>query len=94
MEKQAAFVRSLLGRRDYAMIGQLVEPNSKVLDLGCGEGELLEWLAENKNVDARGVELFASKTAICRNSLIVTISLESEPLLMIIKRIIKTIKIQ
>jgi len=61
MEKRAAFVRSLLGRRDYAMIGELVEPNSKVLDLGCGEGELLEWLAENKNVDARGVELFASK---------------------------------
>jgi methionine biosynthesis protein MetW len=61
MEKRAAFVRSLLGRRDYAMIGDLVEPDSKVLDLGCGEGELLQWLAENKNVDARGVELFASK---------------------------------
>ena len=55
------FVRALLGRRDYAMIGDLVEPNSKVLDLGCGEGDLLEWLAENKNVDARGVELFPAK---------------------------------
>ena len=55
------FVRALLGRRDYAMIGELVERNSKVLDLGCGEGDLLEWLAANKNVDARGVELFATK---------------------------------
>jgi methionine biosynthesis protein MetW len=55
------FVRALLGRRDYAMIGDLVEPNSKVLDLGCGEGDLLEWLADNKNVDARGVELFPAK---------------------------------
>ena len=55
------FVRALLGRRDYAMIGELVEPNSKVLDLGCGEGDLLQWLAENKNVDARGVELFPAK---------------------------------
>ena len=62
MEKSRdPFVRALLGRRDYAMIGELVEPNSKVLDLGCGEGDLLGWLAENKNVDARGVELFPAK---------------------------------
>ena len=52
-----AFVRELLGRSDYAIIGDIVEPGSKVLDLGCGEGELLAWLAENKNVDARGVEI-------------------------------------
>jgi methionine biosynthesis protein MetW len=51
------FVGELLGRGDFAIIGDIVEPNSKVLDLGCGEGELLEWLAENKNVEARGVEI-------------------------------------
>ena len=45
------------GRRDYAMIGALVEPDTRVLDLGCGEGELLAWLKENKNVDGRGVEM-------------------------------------
>jgi len=55
------FVGELLGREDFAIIGDIVEPNSKVLDLGCGEGELLEWLAENKDVDARGVEITASK---------------------------------
>jgi methionine biosynthesis protein MetW len=32
-----------------------------VLDLGCGEGELLAWLAENKGVEARGVEISATK---------------------------------
>ncbi len=32
-----------------------------MLDLGCGEGELLAWLAENKNVDARGVEISGAK---------------------------------
>lgn len=55
------FVGELLGREDFAIIGDIVEPNSKVLDLGCGEGELLEWLAENKGVDARGVEISAAK---------------------------------
>jgi methionine biosynthesis protein MetW len=52
-----AFVPKLLGRSDYAIISELIEPNTRVLDLGCGEGELLDWLAQNKNVDARGVEI-------------------------------------
>jgi len=55
------FVPELLGRSDYAIIGQIVEPDTRVLDLGCGEGELLEWLAHNKNVDARGVEISGPK---------------------------------
>ena len=56
-----AFVHALFGRSDYAIIGELVEPGSRVLDLGCGEAELLAWLVENKNVQARGVELLPAK---------------------------------
>jgi len=56
-----AFVHALFGRSDYAIIGELVEPKTKVLDLGCGEAELLAWLKENKQVEARGVELSAAK---------------------------------
>jgi methionine biosynthesis protein MetW len=48
---------TLEGRRDFTIIGQMIEPRSKVLDLGCGEGELLAWLVENKSVIARGVEI-------------------------------------
>jgi methionine biosynthesis protein MetW len=59
--KKQAFVSELLERSDYAIIGEIVEPNSKVLDLGCGEGELLEWLAQTKGVDARGVEISSAK---------------------------------
>jgi methionine biosynthesis protein MetW len=54
-------VRELLGRSDFAIIGDIVESNSKVLDLGCGEGELLEWLARNKGVEGRGVEISGAK---------------------------------
>lgn len=50
-------MRKLLGRSDYTIISELVESNSKVLDLGCGDGALLAWLAENKNVEARGLEI-------------------------------------
>ena len=54
-------VREVLGRSDYAIISQIVEPNTRVLDVGCGEGELLHWLAIHKGVDARGVEIVGSK---------------------------------
>jgi methionine biosynthesis protein MetW len=52
---------SLAGRTDFNIIGQIIEPGSKVLDLGCGEGELLAWLVENKSVTARGVEIESSR---------------------------------
>jgi methionine biosynthesis protein MetW len=59
--RRKPFVRDILGRSDYAIIGELVEPDSRVLDLGCGEGELLEWLAENKHVEGRGIEIDGPK---------------------------------
>lgn len=49
--------REALGRVDYAIIGEIIAPGSKVLDLGCGDGELLAWLKRRKRVEARGVEI-------------------------------------
>lgn len=54
-------VHELFGRGDYGLITEIVEPGAMVLDLGCGEGELLAWLAENKNIRARGVEISPAK---------------------------------
>jgi methionine biosynthesis protein MetW len=48
---------TLAARPDFHVIGEIIEPGSRVLDLGCGEGEMLAWLVENKNVMARGVEI-------------------------------------
>lgn len=56
-----AFVYKLLGRSDYAIISDIISPGSRVLDLGCGDGELLAWLAHHKSVDARGVEISAPR---------------------------------
>lgn len=44
-------------RYDLEIISSLIKPNSKVLDIGCGDGELLEFLKRTKNVDARGLEI-------------------------------------
>ncbi|MBQ9350571.1 methionine biosynthesis protein MetW [Phyllobacterium sp.] len=44
-------------RVDFDVIASLVNPGARVLDVGCGDGELLELLQNTKNVDGRGVEL-------------------------------------
>ena len=54
-------MRQLLGRSDFTIISELVDNDSKVLDLGCGDGLLLAWLADNKGVEARGLEINGAK---------------------------------
>jgi methionine biosynthesis protein MetW len=44
-------------RLDYKIIYQIIEPQARVLDLGCGDGELLQKLITGKNVKAQGIEL-------------------------------------
>jgi methionine biosynthesis protein MetW len=44
-------------RPDLRLIANLVEPNTRVLDVGCSDGALLAFLARAKQVDARGIEL-------------------------------------
>ncbi|HRZ86937.1 MAG TPA: methionine biosynthesis protein MetW [bacterium] len=44
-------------RRDFDIIERMVQPNARVLDLGCGDGSLLEKLVSEKNVRAHGVEI-------------------------------------
>ncbi len=72
-------MRKIYGRRDFAIIGELIEPRTRVLDLGCGEGELLAWLKENKQVDGRGVELEGARVqkAIARGASVYQGDLES-----------------
>ncbi len=52
-------------RYDLATIASWIEPGSKVLGLGCGEGDLLYWLKKEKNVIERGIEIEESKVVKC-----------------------------
>lgn len=44
-------------RYDLEIIAKLIKQNSSVLDIGCGDGELLEFLKQIKNIDGRGLEI-------------------------------------
>lgn len=54
-----------LDRKEHAIISDLIEDRSRVLDLGCGEGDLLAWLVKHKKVEARGVEIANDKVRRC-----------------------------
>lgn len=53
------------GREDFREILRLVRPGTRVLDIGCGEGVLLEMMAQEKNIDGRGLEISPSGVAAC-----------------------------
>lgn len=50
---------------DMQVIGGWVEPDSRVLDLGCGTGALLDYLAQTKRISGVGVDLDPLKIAAC-----------------------------
>ncbi len=52
-------------RIDLQRIADMIEPNTRVLDVGCGDGALLENLARSRQVDGRGVELSAEGVNAC-----------------------------
>ena len=52
-------------RYDLQIIASWIEPGSRVLDLGCGEGDLLKYLINHKNVNGSGIEHDESKVAEC-----------------------------
>ncbi len=52
-------------RRDLELIGQMVPQGSRVLDLGCGNGELLAWLRQHKGCSGYGIEIDDEQVQSC-----------------------------
>jgi methionine biosynthesis protein MetW len=52
-------------RVDHLLIAQMVAAGSRVLDVGCGDGALLQLLADTKNVDGRGIEISRERVNAC-----------------------------
>ncbi len=52
-------------RADLRLVANMIAPGSRVLDIGCGDGELLSYLVHEKGVDGRGMELSQSGVNSC-----------------------------
>ena len=52
-------------KTEYKIIVDLIEEKTRVLDVGCDDGTLMESLKKDKNVDARGIEISKDKVQIC-----------------------------
>ena len=50
---------------EFKIIADLLEENTRVLDVGCDDGTLMEFLKKNKNIDIRGIEISKKKVQVC-----------------------------
>ena len=52
-------------KSEYKIIANIITANTRVLDVGCDDGSLMEFLKKEKNVDIRGIEISKEKVQFC-----------------------------
>ena len=52
-------------KKEFEIISELIENNTRVLDVGCGDGILMKYLKEEKNIDTRGLEISKKNVQDC-----------------------------
>ena len=52
-------------KNEFKVIADLIEKDTRVLDVGCADGTLMKFLKDNKNIDIRGLELSKNKVQEC-----------------------------
>ena len=52
-------------KQEFKIISDLIEKNTRVLDVGCGDGILMEYLKYNKEIDIRGIEISKDNVQKC-----------------------------
>ena len=61
-------ISSTMSRPDFAAIATLVKAGAKVLDLGCGDGSLLRYLRDTRDIHGYGVEISDENVQACFNN--------------------------
>ena len=65
LAREDAIQKPLTHRVDHLLIADMVAPGARVLDVGCGDGALLQLLADRKQVDGRGIEVTRERVNAC-----------------------------
>jgi methionine biosynthesis protein MetW len=52
-------------KQEFKIISDLIEKNTRVLDVGCGDGILMEYLKHDKEIDIRGIEISKDNVQKC-----------------------------
>jgi methionine biosynthesis protein MetW len=52
-------------KQEFKIIANLIEKNTRVLDVGCGDGTLMEFLKDKNKIDIRGIEILKSNVQKC-----------------------------
>ena len=65
-------------KEEFKVISKFIEEKSRVLDVGCGDGILMEFLSKNKVVDIRGLEISKEKVIKCLSNGLAVIEGDAE----------------
>ena len=65
--QDTSFAGTSLLRADLETIAELIPHHARVLDIGCGEGDLLAHMVQQKNIDGRGIELLPMNVSTALN---------------------------
>jgi len=60
-------MKNLKMKKEFKVIADLLPNNSRVLDVGCGDGSLMNYLVREKNIETRGLELDQNNVQECLN---------------------------
>ena len=63
---------------EFKIIANLIENNTRVLDVGCGDGTLMEFLKNNKKIDIRGIEISKNNVQQCIGKGLTVIEVDAE----------------
>ena len=65
-------------KKEFKVIADLLPKNSRVLDVGCGDGSLMNFLVKEKNIETRGLELDQNNVQDCLNKGLTVIQGDAE----------------